>query len=195
MAESVGHLAALLHSGGRAGHVWGELLRFHDSRARSSGPGSQHARAVLASAAHAAELGASPALAIRKELASWPVSADSAVRVARECWERVALAVRSSELSGCPLASLLSRLALDLEQSADAEAARQSALAGPRASVALLSWLPFLGGGLGLLLGVDPVDVLLGSPLGVPVLVLGLLFWVLGRFWSRRLVAGAEGIR
>ncbi|WP_346927777.1 hypothetical protein [uncultured Arthrobacter sp.] len=89
---------------------------------------------------------------------------------------------------------MLTRFAAQLEAEDDAEAARQTALAGPRATVQLLTWLPFLGLGLGLLLGVDPVEVLLGNPWGVAALVAGLALTAAGRFWSARLVRAAEGL-
>ena len=83
------------------------------------------------------------------------------------------------------------RQAAQLEAEDDAEAARQTALAGPRATVRLLTWLPFLGLGLGLLLGVDPVEILMGNPWGVAALVAGLALTAAGRFWSVRLVRAA----
>ena len=88
---------------------------------------------------------------------------------------------------------MLTRFAAQLEAEDDAEAARQTALAGPRATVRLLTWLPFLGLGLGLLLGVDPVEVLLGTPWGVAALAAGLALTAAGRIWSARLVRAAEG--
>jgi tight adherence protein B len=75
----------------------------------------------------------------------------------------------------------------------DAEAARQTALAGPRATVSLLAWLPLMGLGLGVALGVDPVAILVGTPLGLAALAAGLVLTVAGRMWSARLVWAAAG--
>ena len=95
--------------------------------------------------------------------------------------------------SGCPLADVLTRFAAQLEVEDDAEAARQTALAGPKATVALLTWLPLLGLGLGVCLGVDPLAMLLGTPFGMAALVAGIGLTVAGRIWSARLVRAAAG--
>jgi tight adherence protein B len=95
--------------------------------------------------------------------------------------------------SGCPLADVLTRFAAQLEAEDDAEAARQTALAGPKATVALLTWLPLLGLGLGVCLGVDPLAMLLGTPFGMAALVAGIGLTIAGRVWSARLVRAAAG--
>ncbi len=91
------------------------------------------------------------------------------------------------------MADLLARFAAQLEAEEDAEAARQTALAGPKATVRLLSWLPLLGLGLGMALGVDPLGILLGNPWGVATFVAGLVLTAAGRMWSSKLVAAAAG--
>ena len=95
--------------------------------------------------------------------------------------------------SGCPLADVLSRFASQLEVEDDAEAARQTALAGPKATVSPLTWLPLMGLGLGIALGVDPLAILFGTPLGLAALAAGVLLTVAGRVWSSRLVHAAAG--
>ena len=91
------------------------------------------------------------------------------------------------------MADVLARFAAQLEVEDDAEAARQTALAGPKATVTLLTWLPLLGLGLGICLGVDPLPMLVGTPIGVAALVAGILLTVAGRIWSARLVRSAAG--
>jgi tight adherence protein B len=91
------------------------------------------------------------------------------------------------------LADVLARFAAQLEAEDDAEAARQSAFAGPRATVRLLSWLPVLGLGLGVVLGVDPLGILLGEPAGFAALVAGVALTAAGRIWSAKLVRSAAG--
>ena len=91
----------------------------------------------------------------------------------RRVWGQLAACFDIAEASGCPLADVLTRFAAQLEAEDDAEAARQTALAGPRATVRLLGWLPLLGLGLGMLLGVDPVRILLGTPYGTAALATG----------------------
>lgn len=195
MAVLVQHLGALLNGGRSAAQAWRELLEFQREDSETGHelrPGADTSvdSAFLAAAAQAAELGESPAIAIHRRVAAGRFPKESR-HVVRQ-WSQLAACVRVGELSGCPLADLLERFALDLEHSADAERSRQTALAGPRASVTLLGWLPFFGLGLGLLLGVDPVDIVLRSPLGGLSVVAGLLFWSLGRVWSSRLVRQAE---
>jgi tight adherence protein B len=106
-------------------------------------------------------------------------------------WCEVAACFDIAEASGCPLADVLTRFAAQLEVEDDAEAARQTALAGPKATVSLLTWLPLMGLGLGMALGVDPLAVLLGTPLGVAAVTVGAALTVAGRIWSARLVSAA----
>lgn len=108
-------------------------------------------------------------------------------------WCELAACFDIAEASGCPLADVLARFAAQLEAEDDAEAARQTALAGPKATVSLLTWLPLMGLGLGMALGVDPLSVLIGTPPGMAALLAGVALTVAGRIWSARLVRGAAG--
>ncbi|MBP3042544.1 hypothetical protein KKR91_14805 [Arthrobacter jiangjiafuii] len=108
-------------------------------------------------------------------------------------WVELAACVRVSERSGAPLAGVLDRYAGQLESSLDQQAARDTALAGPQATVRLLTWLPVGGFGLGYLLGADPVGVLLGSPMGWFAAAAGIALSVIGRLWSAALVRQAAG--
>ncbi|MDJ0311835.1 hypothetical protein [Arthrobacter sp. H35-D1] len=106
-------------------------------------------------------------------------------------WLDVAACFEVCEGSGAPVAAILDRLALAIEAEQDTAALRATALAGPRATVRLLSWLPFIGLGLGVAMGVDPIGALLGSPLGWAVLATGVAFSLAGRIWSARMIGGA----
>ena len=108
-------------------------------------------------------------------------------------WFELAACFDIAEASGCPLADVLTRFAAQLEVEDDAEAARQTALAGPKATVTLLTWLPLMGLGLGIALGVDPLAILVGTPLGMAALAAGVALTVAGRIWSARLVRSAAG--
>jgi tight adherence protein B len=108
-------------------------------------------------------------------------------------WCELAACFDVAEASGCPLADVLARFAAQLEVEDDAEAARQTALAGPKATVSLLTWLPLMGLGLGIALGVDPLAILIGTPLGMAALAAGLGLTIAGRIWSARLVGAAAG--
>ncbi|MGG5174856.1 hypothetical protein ACQQCD_07525 [Pseudarthrobacter sp. J1763] len=110
-------------------------------------------------------------------------------------WQQLAACLTVAEASGCPLADVLSRFATQLEQEADAQASRDTALAGPQATASLLGWLPLMGFGLGLLMGVDPVAVIVGSPVGVVVFIAGIILMMAGRIWSSKLVQTAARVR
>lgn len=206
----------LLHGGDPSGPAAGVLPGWADSTPGQVGtlrggasagfgpvlpPGSVRR---LAAARAAAMRGSPVAVAIRSAggttpgaAAGWPVQGRGAGEDPRErrVWFQLAACFDVAEDSGCPLADVLTRFAAQLEAEDDAEAARQTALAGPRATVRLLTWLPFLGLGMGVLLGVDPVNVLLGTPLGAAALAAGLALTAGGRIWSARLVRSAAGLQ
>ena len=102
------------------------------------------------------------------------------------------LSLRMSESAGAPLATSLERAAEHAEERIDALLGRQSALAAPRATGRILSWLPLLGLGLGALMGSDPVGVLTGSILGALTGLFGLGLAFAGRRWTAALVHRAE---
>ncbi|VXC60713.1 conserved hypothetical protein [Arthrobacter sp. 9V] len=197
----VQQLAALLRGGRGAFRLWEELWIVHGSRQTmvgGSGPTAQKGSAglsneslkVLAAARAASTVGNSPAESIRSAAAkTYPRRGSSERRV----WMELAACLDIAETSGCPLADLLTRFAAQLEAEEDSEAARQTALAGPKATVRLLSWLPVFGLGLGMALGVDPLGILLNNFLGVATFAAGLLLTAAGRVWSSRLVASAAG--
>ena len=110
----------------------------------------------------------------------------------RERLHDLQLSLRMSESAGAPLATSMERAAEHAEERIDALLGRQSALAAPRATGRILSWLPLLGLGLGVLMGSDPVGVLTGSVLGVLTGLLGLGLAFAGRRWTAALVHRAE---
>mgnify|MGYP000989848552 CR=1 FL=1 len=110
----------------------------------------------------------------------------------RERLHDLQLSLRMSECAGAPLATSLERAAEHAEERIDALLGRQSALAAPRATGRILSWLPLLGLGLGVLMGSDPVGVLTGSILGALTGMLGLGLAFAGRRWTAALVHRAE---
>lgn len=111
----------------------------------------------------------------------------SVLRDLARCWE-------VSERTGAPLAALLDGVAEAAEADLDADAARETALAGARATVRILSWLPVLALGLGMLIGADPVRTLLTTPWGIAAGVLGAVLTILARVWTRRMVHQAETV-
>ncbi|KRE72140.1 type II secretion system F family protein [Arthrobacter sp. Soil762] len=218
----VQQLAALLKGGRTPARLWDELWLVHAGRrepdsatagagsrasqdlggraepirgsaAGPSGPSLSAGSLVMLGAVRAAAFrGAPVSEAIRKAAQSEFSRADSReLRI----WCELAACFDIAEASGCPLADVLARFAAQLEVEDDAEAARQTALAGPKATVGLLTWLPLMGLGLGIALGVDPLAILIGTPLGLAALAAGVGLTIAGRIWSARLVGAAAGAR
>jgi tight adherence protein B len=199
MTLVVQQLAALLKGGRTPARLWDELWFVYgaDGQTEPAGPPAgrqaagltQGSVAMLAAARTAAGTGAPVSEAIKRSLPAAFPRADREGRI----WSQLAACFDIAEASGCPLADVLTRFAAQLEVEDDAHAARQTALAGPKATVRLLTWLPLMGLGLGMALGVDPLAILLGTPLGLAALAAGIALTIAGRFWSARLVAAAAG--
>ncbi len=107
--------------------------------------------------------------------------------------ERVAglarAAVRLADRTGAPLAELLERIEADArvaDRGLDAAAAQA---AGARATAWLLAALPLGGIGLGYAIGVDPVAVLLHTPVGGASAVAAVALQISGLLWAERLGA------
>lgn len=104
----------------------------------------------------------------------------------------LAVACDVADRAGAPQAEVLERFAVAVRADAAAAADRDTALAGPRATATVLSWLPLGGVLLGALLGADPVSTLFGTTAGRICLLIGGGFWLAGRRWTAALVRGAE---
>lgn len=153
--------------------------------------------AVLAVAA-ALRAGAAPAEAWRR---CWGVVAPDGVPSLPDARSRcaddrhaaaVVAGARLAARTGAPLAEVLERVGASLAQDEAVEGQRRAALAGPQATVRVLSWLPVVGAALGWSLGADPVGVLLDGGTGTALLTgAGVLTW-LGRRWSGRLLRAAR---
>jgi tight adherence protein B len=194
----VQQLAALLKGGRAPSRLWDALWLVYAGSGGPTGPeNTPHGQrlgtastAILAAARGAALRGAPVAEAIRLGVRTSGLPAGSGEP---RIWTELAACFEIAEASGCPLADVLARFAAQLEVEDDAEAARQTALAGPKATVTLLTWLPLLGLGLGICLGVDPLAMLVGTPIGIAALAAGILLTAAGRIWSARLVRAAAG--
>jgi tight adherence protein B len=122
------------------------------------------------------EAGARPEDALREVAA--PPSAEHALRVAGA--------------AGVPPAEALAGVDRDLQARSDLAHAVTGAVAGARASAALLAGLPLLGLLLGAAMGARPLDFLAGSGAGRLVCCVGVLLDAAGVAWTQRLVARAE---
>lgn len=120
-----------------------------------------------------------------------PVWGEWAARSASPELALVAAAWRLSETTGAPLASAVERAVRGL---LDARARRGKvavAVAGPRATVTVLTLLPLTGPLFGLACGIDPATLYLGSPIATASVVVGLLLVWTGRVWCSRMVRRA----
>lgn len=181
----VHQLTGLLQAGRTPSQLWGDVLAVHPSHLDTGF--ATAARPVLQSAHQAAVLGLSVPDVLRE------AAGCAKDRALPKLWEDLAACLEISDRSGAPLATVLARYAVQRESQLDSDAARDTALAGPRATVRLLSWLPLFGLAVGYLIGIDPVAILLGSAPGMAALCAGTVLMVAGRIWSSRLVAHAEG--
>lgn len=139
-----------------------------------------------AAVAAAQEAEAPKALAQRIALGAVPDGDDPHLRA-------LALCLRISATSGAAASSLLLHLAGSLRDLADAERARDSAFAGPKATARILMALPLAALVLGFALGADPLSVLFGSPAGLGLLALGGTLTAAGWWWMLRLLHVARG--
>ncbi|MGW0179420.1 type II secretion system F family protein [Nocardia sp. NPDC003345] len=97
---------------------------------------------------------------------------------------RVADAWRVAERYGLALAELLAATRADLAARIAFRSRTDAALAGARATAAILAVLPVLGIGLGQLMGADPLRVLLFSSMGTYLLPLGTGLACAGLLWA-----------
>ncbi len=142
----------------------------------------QHAR--LRPISRAIALGEDPGRAVATRHEDLPPAA-------AEVFAGMAAVWTVSERSGAPAADMILRYAAAQRDALDADRERRIAMAGPRATVRVLSWLPLIGVGLGLLIGVEPVDLVAGLP-GRLSIGSGVVLYLLGRVWMRRMMQRAQ---
>jgi tight adherence protein B len=133
----------------------------------------------LARCAALASMGSDPTRHLNRPPAGYPMLA-----ALGGCWQVAAV-------SGSALATVLDRLAESIDEQARAADDLAAELAGPRASAVVLALLPVAGLALGSLIGVRPLDFLLGSPVGVLCLAGGSALDIAGVVWTRRLARNA----
>lgn len=94
--------------------------------------------------------------------------------------------------TGAPVADVLDECADGLTEAGEAQSARQIAMSGPKSTATMLAWLPIIGLGLGVMMGVDPLGFLTGTSIGRICLIAGLGAEIAGLLWVRKLVTRAE---
>ncbi len=105
--------------------------------------------------------------------------------------ETVGRAWRLSERTGAPLAEAIALAAELVRAAADSRRRLEVALAGPRATVRLLTALPALGPLVAWTLGVDPLRLYVGSGPARAACLSGLVLLLGGLLWCRVLVRRA----
>lgn len=113
------------------------------------------------------------------------VTAQPLLASAAACWSVAAT-------QGAGLADALDRLVAQDRRAEEVRRQLEAHLAAPRATARMLALLPAFGLVLGIAVGGDPIGWLLGTPLGVACLVLGLILIALGLFWATRIAARTE---
>lgn len=99
-------------------------------------------------------------------------------------------AVRLAERTGAPLADLVERIEADARAMDRAIASATAQAAGVRATAWLLAGLPLGGIALGYGIGVDPLNVLLHTPVGAACAVAAIVLQLAGLAWAERLSSG-----
>jgi tight adherence protein B len=94
---------------------------------------------------------------------------------------------RIAERTGAPLADLVERIEADARARDRGLAAARAQAAGGQATAWLLAGLPVGGIALGYGIGVDPLEVLLRTPIGAGCAVAAVALQLAGLAWSDRL--------
>ncbi|WP_435830186.1 hypothetical protein [Micromonospora echinospora] len=102
-------------------------------------------------------------------------------------------AIRLADRTGAPLAELVERIEADMRAMDRGLAAAAAQAAGARATAWLLAALPLGGIALGYGIGVDPLRVLLHTPVGAGCAVAATALQVVGLLWAERLGATPGG--
>ena len=148
---------------------------FTTAAAESDGPVGESLRAVAARA----RLGADVVTGLRS------AAAQSAVPT---YWLRLAVFWELASQHGLPMSVLMRAAHRDIVDRQRFSARIQAALAGARATAAILAGLPVLGVLLGQLIGAHPLRFLLGGGIGGGFLVLGVILTAAGLVWADRII-------
>lgn len=183
LAQLVEELVALMEAGVAPGAAWGYLREFsaHPLVVRVEARIAAGER-IADALADAARADAEPTRPVAERSRS-PDDASGLVLAA--VWQ-------VADAAGAPLAPTLRELAGAFRDRAETQREVQVALAGPRATARLVSWLPVVGMVLAVVMGVDLIGTLTGSAVGWGILGAGALLLLLGRRWMRALMRRAQ---
>ena len=140
----------------------------------TAGPVAESCRAVAARA----RLGADVTAGLRS------VAETSALPVH---WERIAVCWKLAAEQGLPMSTLMRTAQLDIVERQRFSRKVMAAMAGARATAAILAGLPMLSMLFGQLIGADAMAFLLGGHAGGWLLVVGVTLVCSGLLWSDRI--------
>lgn len=100
----------------------------------------------------------------------------------------VAQAWELSQSAGIRLADAVDLAARLMREGRARRDRREVALAGPRATIAVLTLLPLLGPGVGLAVDIDPIELYAGTGLSMVATGAGVAMLIGGRLWAAALV-------
>lgn len=104
--------------------------------------------------------------------------------------ELAAAVWRLAERTGAPAADLVERIEADARAADRSRAGAAAEAAGAQATALLLAALPIGGIALGYAIGVDPLQVLLHTPLGAACAAAAVVLQCAGLLWADRLTNG-----
>lgn len=106
-------------------------------------------------------------------------------------WERLAACWRLAHAHGLSIATLMRTAQRDIVERERFSAHVEAAMAGPRATAAVLAGLPVAGIALGQLIGARPLAFLFNAGIGGWLLVVGVALACTGLMWSDRITERA----
>lgn len=144
--------------------------------------------------AYLGDLGDSRAASVAERVASGETVPEAlrADGFAEPTWGEVAAAWSLATTVGAPLAPTLRAFAATLRDAAEVGDEIRIALAEPTSTARLMGWLPAVGVVLAVVLGFDPLGVLLREPIGWACSIAGAGLLVGARRWTKRLAARAQ---
>jgi tight adherence protein B len=104
----------------------------------------------------------------------------------------LALAVAISDVSGARMGNAISSLTRDVLATRDEHNEIKAELAATKATIAILAALPLMGLFMGKLVGANPFQWLLSSPIGHACLFLAISLEGIGIWWIHRLIKRAS---
>jgi tight adherence protein B len=105
---------------------------------------------------------------------------------------RLTAAWQVAEIAGAPLADLLERVEADTRSRIAVRSTLTAQAAGTQATAWLLMAMPVVGIGIGTGIGVNPLRILLHTPIGAVCAAVAVLLQVAGLAWSARLASTGE---